>query len=662
MGWSNATIAGHRWPGAPQWHLGLAATPKKPSLGWLPFAAGLAVKPLPHLACGDLQDSDFRHDDKVTAWIRTLFELLKQPVATREGRRIDRRRLRKVIPLLRPHAKPLVVTALLTIPATLLTIPQPYLSRYVVDDVLISRDWAALRWIAPLYLALLVGAALVGWFQSVYSFQLQQRALADIQATLFSHVLKLPKAYFDSKQTGYLLSRVASDTRTLEYTLAEVALSIGPAALQTAGAMGAIFYLNWRMAAVTLLVCPAMILLAKLLTRKLRGTAHETFEKDASVHEEMEQSLSGVALLKVFAAEERQQRQLERKLDESVEANIRHNLLESFTSSAISMIFGAAVLLVVGVGAGEIFQDRITIGEFTAFCAYLVMLYVALNRSIRTAVVSQTALVALDRIAEVLSLQPEGSNNGSKRRSDRIEGRVRFENVSFSYDGSNHVLNDVNWSCRPGEVIALVGPSGAGKTTLVSLIIQLYQPGEGRIYLDGVDCRLWDLSFVRKRIGFVSQEVFLWATSIAENILFGRPNASREEMERVAVLSGADEFIQRLPEKYETLVGERGVKLSAGERQRISLARTLLKNPDILILDEPTSSVDALTEAHIRDALRKHFKECTTFIIAHRLSTACWADRILVMNQGAIIAQGAHEELLQTCAFYKESWDKQRWE
>lgn len=595
--------------------------------------------------------------------LQTLVELLRHPVerGRAEDQRIDWPRLRTVYPLLRKHAPGLLKAAALTVPVTLLTLPQPYLTRYFVDDVLVARDWSAVKWLAPLYLGLLVASSAMGWIQGIYGFEAQQRSLASLQAGLYSHLLHLPKAYFDSKQTGQLISRIASDTREIQSVLTEGAMSSAPNILNLLAALAVVFYLNWRLAAVGLLVLPAVSLAGALLSRRLRRTARETFEKNAMVYEELEQSLSGVALLKVFAAERRQGERLEGRLNQFVDAGVRHNILQTFSRAVMQLIFGIALAVVVGAGAIEVFNQRLTLGELTAFCLYLALLFSSGQSLAWFLLASQNAVVALQRVSEVMSLIPEDAENARKKRLSRIDGRVRFERVSFSYDGAHAALRNLSWQCERGEVIALVGPSGAGKTTLVSLIIQLYRPTEGCVSIDGRPAGEYDLTSIRERVGFVSQDVFLLDASVAENIRFGRPGASDAEVEQAADLSGATEFIERLPQRFDTRVGERGVKLSAGERQRVSLARTLLKNPDLLILDEPTSSLDALTEARIREALRTQFEGRTTFIIAHRLSTAAWADRIFVLDKGEIVEQGTHDELLATGKLYSELWMRQQW-
>lgn len=594
--------------------------------------------------------------------LRMLREVLRRPekAGDKDGPRFDRRRAGRAADLLRPHARPLALAVLLTIPSTLFLLPQPYLLRFVVDRVFLAQDWMALRWIAAVYLTLLLAGAAYSWFQGFFTYRVQQTVLTNLQAKLFSHVISLPKAYFDSQQTGHLLSRVAADTKEVQNSLSQFVLSVGPAVLRTLGSAALVVYLNPVMALVALVAVPLVALSGRLLVTRLRATARQTFEKQASVYEELQQSLAGVMLIKSFGAEKRSGSKIRGLLAESVDANVRHYLLQSFASSVMGLVLGLAVILVVGAGAYEIANDRLTVGEFTAFGGYLVMLFGSVHQLTYLAISLQTSVVALHRVSEILELVPEGHEEGRTHAPAQLQGGVQFEDVSFSYDGEKNALSDVSFACEAGQAVAIVGPSGAGKTTLVSLIIQLYQPTSGSVLVDGISALEWDLAALRERVGFVSQDVFLLDGTIADNIRFGEPDADQAAIERAAQLSGADQFVQRLADRYDAVIGERGVKLSAGERQRISLARTLLRDPELLILDEPTSSVDAVTEAEIREVLRNQFAGRTKFVIAHRLSTVAWMDKILVLDDGRIAATGSHDELLASNELYRSLWDKQR--
>ena len=368
---------------------------------------------------------------------------------------------------------------------------------------------------------------------------------------------------------------------------------------------------------------------------------------------------AGIELIKTMAAEDRQQERMRQRLDEATRANERHNLVEAFVRSSNTLVSGVVVFIVLSAGVYEYSGDRMSMGELSAFLAYAAMVAGTGHALAQLWGSLQTVGVATQRVGEVLQLMPEQSTSVGLHRAEKIRGSVAFHDVSFSYNGSTRALDGVSWTCEPGEVVALVGPSGAGKSTMVSLIIQLYRVGDGRILVDGIDSREWDLTFLRERVGFVTQQVFLLDDTVANNIRFGKPDAASDDIQQAAQSSGAAAFIQKLPQGFDTRIGERGVKLSAGERQRLSLARTLLKNPDLLILNEPTSSVDARTEAEIRETLRTRLNGRTTFIVAHRLSTVKWGDRILVLDEGRVVDQGTHDDLVARCSLYAELWRNQ---
>ena len=294
-----------------------------------------------------------------------------------------------------------------------------------------------------------------------------------------------------------------------------------------------------------------------------------------------------------------------------------------------------------------------TLGDLVAFNAYLAFLYVPAQSLVSFGIGIQTSFAALERVFQLLQLVPEDDEDTTKPSVNSIHGNITFEHVCFSYDGQKNVLSDVCFSTRPGELVALVGPSGAGKTTLMSLIIQLYKPSSGTIRLDGTDVRVFNLRSVRERIGIVSQDAFLFDSTIIDNIRYARPNASEGEVYRAANLAAAHDFIQQLPDGYQTRVGERGVRLSAGQRQRLSLARTLLKESEVLILDEPTAALDPLAEAAVKRALTEFSHGRTTFVIAHHLTTVSSADRILVLDKGRIVQSGTHEQLMASAGMYK---------
>jgi ABC-type multidrug transport system fused ATPase/permease subunit len=567
--------------------------------------------------------------------------------------------LNRLWPFVAPHWKKWLVASGLMLVGTLLSLPQPLFSKYVIDDVVLQRDLGLLHFIILAMVALVLAGMLVGFVQGFYFLRFQQDVIFEIQQRLFDRVLRLPKAFFDSKQTGYLMSRVAGDVFRLQTLFSSSVVQLVPSLLKLVGGVGILLYLNWRLALLALLILPFYLAITRTFAARVRKFSWAAMERSALVFRDLQQSLSGMSLIKMFATESREQQKLQESLRESIAANVEQNVVSSVSGLLTGLMSSLGMILLLWFGAQEIIRERMTLGDFVAFNAYLAYLYGPAQLMASMSLTLQTSFAALERVFALFDVVPEDDGDDYKPKVVRIAGRITFEHVSFCYDGRKEVLSDISFTTEPGDLIALVGPSGAGKSTLVSLVIQLYKPSSGKILIDGVDVSQLSLKSVRERIGIVSQDVFLFDTTIKDNIRYARPDASEEEVRQAAELAAAHEFIEQLPEGYDTKVGERGVRLSAGQRQRLSLARAILKNPDVLILDEPTSALDSPTEAVIKEALRRFARGRTTFVIAHRLSTVLWADKILVLDGGRIIQAGTHSELVRQAGLYQRMCQEQ---
>ena len=559
---------------------------------------------------------------------------------------------KELSPFVSKHWKKALISGALTLGAALLSLPQPFLSKYVVDEVLVAGK---LRWLAiimPIMALLLVSAAFVSLLQGFYFFRLQRDIVSDIQQELFNRLFRLPKSFYDSRQTGYLMSRITGDVFNLQALFTSSIALLIPNVVKLLGGIFLLLYLNWKLAVLSFLFLPLFLVL-RVLKTKVRTTSETFMERTALFLKDLHQCLSAITVIKTFAAEKREKEKLTKTLHSSIQANVEQYVISSFSSQIVMLISSLGLIFVLCYGAWLVVKGEMTIGEFTAFNAYLAYLYNPFQMLSSMTVSLQPAFAALERVLEILKVVPEDKDDEGKQKVTKLNGEIVFDKVSFSYGDGLQAVTDVSFTAKPGEMIAIVGPSGAGKSTLMSLIIRLYKPASGEILLDGFDITSLNLRSVRERIGIVSQDVFLFDDTIGMNIRYGRLDASEREIQRAAQMAAAHEFITQMPLGYETQVGERGVKLSAGQRQRISIARAILKDPDILIFDEPTSALDATAETAIKETINVFHGKKTIFVVAHRLSTVISADKILVMHNGSITQSGKHKELMRQDGPYR---------
>jgi ABC-type multidrug transport system fused ATPase/permease subunit len=421
----------------------------------------------------------------------------------------------------------------------------------------------------------------------------------------------------------------------------------------------ALVWLNWRLAVIMLLLAPSLACVAKNTAARARIISRTLIQRGSLVYSELGACLSAVSLIKAFATEAQERRRFALKLKETFDSQMQHLVLSTSASALMSLSVSAGLIVCTWRGVWDVHLSRMTLGDYVAFCGYIGYI-LGPTRTVATIHVQlQEALTALARVVELLDSVPEDLDDDVKIALTPIRGEVEFRDVCFAYDGKNPTLSRVSFRALPGQKVAIVGPSGSGKTTLVSLLIRLYRPSGGRILVDGYDVEELKLKPLRERIGIVSQDVMLVDDTILNNIAYGTPSASPERVREAARLASADRFILALPNGYQTIVGERGVKLSAGERQRISLARVLTKDPDIVILDEPTAALDSVTEEAIKQALSAALSTKTTFIVAHRLSTVMSADKILVLHEGRVIQSGSHAELVRSNGLYRQMHQEQ---
>ncbi|CAJ37302.1 ABC transporter ATP-binding protein [Methanocella arvoryzae] len=499
---------------------------------------------------------------------------------------------------------------------------------------------AAVMIIAAVIFGLL--STLAVYLTTVY----QQELTFNLQTSLFDHVLRFPMAYIKDKQTGYLMSRVSDDVNLMQYLFSDAVTQIISSAFYILFGIAILMSLNLRLAVVIAATIPAYLAIRYLVSGRIRALSYRERESSAEVSRNMQEAISGVELVKSYATEKTEVGKVSVKLRDVIRARISRSVLISFAMSLMRGTMFALVLIIMLVGAGEIQAGRMTIGDFVAFISYLVFLSGAVNTLFYTYMSFQPAFASMDRLKEMFGVMPEFEWGNGGVKPDSVRGDVRFENVTFSYAPDQKVLNNISFEVKKGETVAIVGHSGAGKTTLVSLLLKLYQPQSGVIRLDGRSLAELDHAWLRQQISIVSQDIFLFNDTVENNIKYGRTDASHEDVERVAKKARIHDFIMSLPKGYDTLIGERGTKLSVGQRQRISIARAFLKDTPIVILDEPTSAIDPETEMYLKESLDELVKGRTTFIISHRMSLTEIADRVIVIDDGGVVQIGSYEELV----------------
>lgn len=536
----------------------------------------------------------------------------------------------------------------------------PWVIKIVIDDVIQAKQ----GWLLPWALGGLVAAYV---FKNAFSSlrirlnnRLEQTVVHELRTDVFVSLQRLSISYFEQRSTGEIMSRVNNDTEHVERIFIDGLEGVLTAVLTLIGITVMLFTLNWRLAALSLLPIPILMWSASWFTRTVHGYYHEIRKGSAELNGYLQDALSGIRETMGFNRQAYEQDRFGRISKAYSDSNLKAMYLWSMYSPGMILIGSLGTVLIVWYGAGEVLEGRLTLGELVLFLSYLALFYVPINQIHSVNHMLQHALAASERVFEVLDAVSDVVDKpGLPYPNKNLHGDVRFEDVEFRYRPDVPVLKRVCLHVAAGERMALVGPSGAGKSTIVKLLMRSYDVTAGAILIDGTDVRDLPLDYLRRQIGFVQQEPFLFNGTVRENILYGDLQAGSDRVEEAAKLARAHEFIMALPEGYETRVGERGVKLSVGQKQRVSIARVLLKGPPIVIFDEATSNIDTETEVKIREAMNELTKDRTTFIIAHRLSTLQDVERILVVDGGRVVEEGAHDTLLALGGVYAGLYEAQ---
>ncbi len=563
-----------------------------------------------------------------------------------------RANLKNLRPFVNRHWRKGLLGSLLILFTSLLAFPQPLITRYLIDNVILSRQLALLAGAVLLLAGIALAEKLMSLLQQFYFTRFEQGVILDIQQSLLDHTLRFPKSFFDSNQTGYLMSRLSSDVQGLRWFFSGTIVYILNNLVRFIGGVAFLIYLEWRLAIGVLVILPGLVLAVRYFSGKIHILSHQSMEQHAKVSSQFQESLSSVSLIKSFSSEMRTVGRLVSELTKALHISLEQSTVGSVANLVITSMPGIARAIVLALGAYWIIKEQWTLGSLLAFQAYLGYVFSPAQYLATANLELQNARASLERVSALFDIVPE-ENVGRGRKIDQLKGEIEFKKVSFSYDSRDPVLRDVSFKVDPGEHVAIVGPSGVGKTTLVSLVLRLYKPTGGEIYFDGQPGSEYEVSSLRRRIGYVSQGTLLLSGTIMENLRYGNPDASEEQIIRAAQAAGIHEFIAGLPRGYETEIGERGVTLSEGEKQRLSIARALVKDPDIFILDEPASALDSFTEKSIFQGLPNFIRNKTLFIVAHQLSTIKDSDRIVLLNENRLVAVGTHKSLSETNDYYR---------
>ena len=575
-------------------------------------------------------------------------------------RTLDVRTVARLWGYVRPHAAGVTVSVLLMVAASASALAGPYLAKTGIDVYVAGGDGAGLARVG----VLMIVAALAGWVASYHQGYIVSRighaVIRKIRDDLFSHLMSLDMAFHDRAEVGRLMSRVSGDVDSISHVITQGVTAMVADSLTVIGIAVIMAYMNLRLALVTLTVVPMLVLAIVVFQKKMSSAFDAVRRRAADVSANIQETISGVRVAHAFAREDANIQRFDETNVEAMRAGLRAATIFYVFFPTIELISAIGTAAVVGAGGAASIRGEVSVGTLVAFLSYVTRFFMPLRELGQVYNMLVSAGVSARRIFELLDERPAVVDaDDAVELPHPVRGHVRFENVWFEYEPGRPVLQDFTLEARPGETIAIVGATGAGKTTVINLLTRFYDPTSGRVSVDGIDLRSLKQASLRRAMGVVLQEGFLFAGTVADNIRFGRPGATDEEVRRAAEIVGLDDFIMSLPNGYGTNVHERGVRFSPGQRQLLAIARAMVADPRIIVLDEATSSVDPITETLLQKAIAASFKGRTAVIVAHRLNTVRNADRIYVMDAGRVVESGTHRELLEKRGVYHALWQRQ---
>ena len=573
--------------------------------------------------------------------------------------------------LLTPHSKALTFGLLAAVGEGIANLLEPWPLKIVLDNVLKGRPihgWlnpfilqisagdkhGVLLFAAAAALAIAMVGALCSYYEKYFTTSVGQWVMHDLRGRLYSRMQRLSLSFHNQAQTGDLLSRITSDIDAVQSFVSSGLLSALINSLTLVGMIGVMFYINWKFTLIALSVVPLLFLVVFRYTRLIKKSSKQVREQEGKIASVIQEVLTSIHVVKAFAREDYEQRRLEEESLESIERALRARSLKAKLYPFVEIIVAVGTSLVLWFGARMVLDGTLSAGSLVVFILYLGKMYKPMQDLSKMTDAYSKAAVGYDRIREVLETKSDVKDLPGARPAPRFKGQIEFDNVTFGYEADRPVFQGLSLRVEPGQVAALVGPTGAGKSSVFSLLSRFYDPQSGTVKIDGRDIRTFTQKSIREQISFVLQETLLFHGPIWKNIAYGKPGARREEIIKAAQLANADEFIDKMPGGYDTLVGERGVTVSGGQRQRIAIARAVIRNTPILLLDEPTSGLDAASEQLVFEALNRLMEGKTCVVIAHHLATVRNAHVIYVVRDGTIVEQGTHDELLEKAGLYAE--------
>jgi len=575
------------------------------------------------------------------------------------GKAYDLRLIKRLWLFIRPYKRLFYISLLLLPLQQALGLAQPYLMKVGIDRYIAGKDLWGLQTLMLLFLGALIGETLAAFAHYYLAMVVAQRCLADLRVAIFSHVQKLPMSYFDRNPVGRLVTRMTTDVDVLQEMFSSGVVTLVADFIMVIWIVGIMFYLHVGLALVSLALIPPMAVAINFFRIKARQTYRQIRERIARINAYLGEAISGMAVIQLFAREEKTFREFDALNAHHRDAYHLSNLYEAALYSMVEAAGAVSVGLLLWYGGGEVLHAAIGIGTLVAFKEYLHRFFVPLRDFSQKYAVMQSAMASAERIFQLLDTPVHIQTPENARVPKPFRGEVVFDNVWFRYKSDAPVLKGISFRIEPGERVAVVGATGSGKTTTIKLLNRSYDIEQGSIKVGDIDVRQWDLKALRRHIGVVVQDVFLFSGDVRTNLALGNPTIPMERIEEAARIANADAFIRRLPDGYSAYVRERGSNFSAGQRQLLALARVLVYQPEILVMDEATSSIDSETEALIQDALEKVMRNRTCLLIAHRLSTIRNADRIIVLHHGEVREVGSHAELMAKAGIYHRLYQLQ---